>query len=385
MCSSKMYILLQTLLVSTVLAAGFKQKAPSYFGVISATDQINGTAQVDSSPLTPFMAPKMLTINQSNWDEWYCDSITSDGTQGVAVLFARDATLTRDGIPIIRVSLDAVWANGTTFTTMLFATNSSVEQKGDNIYGLWTGDDWSASFLISEDNRQALISINSSIVTGTYRIQSFTTPHYANTYSFPDPRGRVEFLPMIYWNTPVPAGSVEADFTINGTAFQHTDMVGGIDRNWAPYAYDYIGDDWWWCRVIVGKYTARFWIIKSSINNETSVGASVENDHAILFDSNDLDEVDFVLNYNGTTHGQFEDLSTGWTMTFTPKNGMQAYTFTIEHTRVWFEADKYSSNNMYSRFTNTASGGPVGGQTFEGVATNEQAHFIEVLVIPPVA
>lgn len=375
-------ILLQAILVFAVRAANNTPWESSYFGTISAADQVNGSAKIDTSPFTALAAPKFLTVNGSDWDEWYFDSVTYDGTQGVDILFARDASLTRFEIPIIRVSLDAVWENGTTFTTMLFATNSSVENRGSSIHGLWAGEDWTASFIIAQDNSNAVITFDSSIIKGTYHLESFTTPRYATNGPFPNNRGEVEFAPLIYWNSPTPGGRVSADFIINGTAFQQNGMIGGFDRNWAPFAYDYFAQEWWWSRVVTGPYAATFWILTSAVDNQTYVSAFVEKDHTVVFESIESSEISFVLNYNGSVHGQFEDLSTGWTIDLTPPSG-PAYSFTINHTSIWFEADRFSSNNEYSRFTNVAYGGTVGEEIFHGAAINEQGHIIDNWAIPP--
>lgn len=124
----------------------------NFYGTITASKTFNGSSLVDTSPLTSFAAPKLDSINASNWDEWYFDGISEDGSIGLSILFARDATLSRWDLPNLRVSLDCVWSNGTKFTTMMFANTSSVLEHEGIITGEWSGRDWNATFL-TDTNR----------------------------------------------------------------------------------------------------------------------------------------------------------------------------------------------------------------------------------------
>lgn len=352
----------------------------TFYGEITTADVINGSSKIDTSPMTPFNAPKLDAINGSDWDEWYFDGVSKDGSTGLSILFARDATLTRWNFPILRVSIDCVWSNGTRFTTMMFANTSSVYERDGVIIGKWIGSDWHASFRATTDNREIDIGFDGPQIQGRYHVRSFTKAHYANEYIFPDKRGIVAFAPMIYWNEAVPAGNLEAKFSLEGTPLQLSGY-GGTDHNWGPYAYDYFAAHWRWMRAILGPYTMIFWIHTSALDNNTYTSAFLFDGGEVLFDSTASDRVTLDLRYDGEVHGQFRDLSTGFDVAFKGDND-KTWSFRIDHQRVVFESDRFSANNEYSRFTNTVSGGLVGGDTFEGVAVNEQGFIIDHWQIP---
>jgi hypothetical protein len=352
----------------------------NFYGTILASTNFVGSSQIDNSPKTSFAAPKYDSINASNWDEWYFDGISKDGNTGLSILFARDATLSRWGLPNLRVSLDCVWPNGTKFTTMMFANTSSVLEHEGIIIGEWVGSDWTATFKTDTDNSKVTVIFASPQIQGSYELISTTKAHYANNYTFPDDRGSVVFAPMIHWNEAVPAGNLSANFLIEGKELQISGY-GGWDHNWAPWAYDYFAAQWRWMRAILGPYTMIFWVHTSAIDNNTYTSAFLFENEQVLFESIDNERIDLSLRYDGDVHGQFRDLSTGFDVQF-KLDGNVTWWFQIDHQKVVFESDALSANNEYSRFTNGAKGGIIGGDTFEGVAVNEQGFIIEQWEIP---
>ena len=352
----------------------------NFYGTITASETFNGSSQVDTSPLTSFAAPKLDSINASNWDEWYFDGISEDGSTGLSILFARDGTLSRWELPNLRVSLDCVWSNGTKFTTMMFANTSSVLEHEGTITGEWSGRDWNATFLTDTNNSKVVIIFEGQQIHGRYEVLSSTKAHYANNYTFSDDRGSVVFAPMIHWNEAIPAGKLLANFSIQGESLQISGY-GGWDHNWGPWAYDYFAAHWRWMRAILGPYTMIFWVHTSAIDNNTYTSAFLFEGERVLFESTDNERIHLGLRYDGQVHGQFRDLSTGFDVQF-KQDENKSWKFQIDHQNVVFESDTLSANNEYSRFTNTASGGLVGGETFKGVAVNEQGFIIEHWTIP---
>jgi hypothetical protein len=83
----------------------------------------------------------------------------------------------------------------------------------------------------------------------------------------------------------------------------------------------------------------------------------------------------------GDVHGSFLDNSTGIAVDFVGGEDCESWHFEIEHKNIEFEAP-VGSNDLYSRFVNTASGGEAGGRVWEGVANSEQNVIVAVETLP---
>lgn len=345
---------------------------------IPASALVSGPVSIDSSPLTPFHSPKLSAINATAWEYWYWDGVSTDGSAGVTLTFFRDPSLVVEGFPILRVSVDAVWSNGTRFNTDIPIEDSTVTVCGPQTTGVWTAQDIEMTFQATDD---AIIEVymNGASVEGTFTLVSDTRPLYPNGLPYPNPAASVELIPLLNWNEAIPGGFVQTKFVLNGTELSF-DGFGGADRNWGSYIWDFVADHWWWVRVQTGPYTLVFWKIVSGIDEKTHTYAHLlEHGIPIVeFSSTDASESQATLTllYNGTTHGSFEDTSTGFAIDLNLPAG-ESYHFEVEHVNIVFEAPP--SNDEYTRFVNTAMGGKIGAKQFAGVAKSEQNKIVQVI------
>jgi len=351
---------------------------------------VNGSVYIDTSPMTPFEWPTVSALNSTAWEYWYFDGVSSDGSAGVTIVFFRDPSLVAAGLGILRVSVDAVWSNGTKFTTMMFANNSIVEECGDETTGTWTGPGMACSFRFLQYAAAEIalsgVGITGETVTGTYSLTSFSKARYPDGTTYPSKKETVELAPLIYWNEAIPGGSVKTDTVLAGTPLTFSG-IGGTDRNWGPFIWDYVADHWWWLRTVAGPYTLVFWKYASPLDGKTYTYSYLEEHGVPVFTSTiegavagGADYATFELLYNGTVHGSFEDLNTGSEVELhSPKRG-KSWRFEIEHVNVVFEPP--AGNDQYSRFVNTAKGGEVGCQVFAGVCKSEQNKILQVAPIP---
>jgi hypothetical protein len=129
--------------------------------VATGFESVQGPVNINTSPLDPFEVPKLSAINETAWEYWYFDSVSSDGKSGVAVTFFKDPSVSFLGLGNLRVGLDAVWSNGTKFSTMLFVNESTVTTCGDTTQGVWntTSQGIIFSFEVSKNLKQVNIVV----------------------------------------------------------------------------------------------------------------------------------------------------------------------------------------------------------------------------------
>jgi hypothetical protein len=367
---------LLALLPSVLAAPGYRQT-----NRITASSVTNSTnVPIDTSAILPFQSPALTTLNTTAWEYWYFDGVSASTRAGLTIVFFRDPSLARAGLGPLRVSVDAVWENGTRFTSMIFANESTVETCGDTTTGRWTGPQSNSSFTFSQGNANAMIelsgtSITGDAVSGVFTLRSFSKPRYPRGEVYPDRKASVELAPLIYWNEGIPAGHVSTRVELKGTELEFKG-IGGTDRNFAPYIWDHLAEEWWWIRTVTGPYTWVYWKFVSGIDHKTYTYAYLERDSVPVFKSSVecSDAVmtgctTFTRTYNGTVKGAFQDRSTGFGLLF--KGKKQSWRFDVEHTNVVFEVNG-ASNNEYTRFVNSAKGGEVGRMQFEGASKSEQ-------------
>ncbi|KZF24669.1 hypothetical protein L228DRAFT_275923 [Xylona heveae TC161] len=363
----------------------YVHQSPAFVSQVSASDIVNGSVPIDTSPLTPFAKPKISSINATAWEYWYFDGVSSNGSAGVTLAFFRDPSLVYLGQGILRVSVDAVWSNGSRFNTVAFAENSLVRGSDYWTEGFWTSNNLISSYAISNDFSQSTVQLDGPGFQGTYTLNSFTKARYPDGSSFPNGNASVTLAPLIYWNEAVPAGRVTANLVLNGNALQF-EGIGGFDRNWGPFIWDFIADHWWWARAVTGPYSLVYWTFVSSIDRQTHTYAYLEKAGETVFASTKAnassseDYSIFSLKYNGTVHGQFADNSTGFVIELVKPSNKRRYKFDIDHVNIVFESP--GSNDEYSRFVNTAKGGEAGEKVFNGVSKSEQNRILHSFPIP---
>ena len=357
---------------------------------------VNGTVPIDTSPQTHFFNTTLQELNATAWEYWYTDGVSESGEEAVTLVFFRDPTYLAAGLGTLRVSVDAVWANGTRFSSTLVVDNSNVTDckhgaSGWENKGVWSGGSCTDCWFKAVDDRHVTIRIagtglEGNTIDGTFELTSFTHPRYPDGENYPSKSASLELAPLIYWNEAIPAGNVETSFILSGTELSFTGY-GGFDRNWGPFIWDFVADHWWWVRIISGPYTGVFWKYFSPFSNRYHVYGYLEESGKVLVaasqeesgDGSDWATVELKYDPNGV-HGSFQDNSTGFIIDFHSATTGDVWQFDVNHTNLVFEPPQ--SNDEYSRFANLAKGGKVGGQQFAGVAKSEQNHIINIYPLP---
>lgn len=345
--------------------------------LVTGFESVQGPVTINTSPTDPFEVTKLSAINETVWEYWYFDAVSSDGKSGVAITFFKDPSLSALGFGNLRVSLDAVWPNGTQFTSTLFVNESTITTCGDDTKGVWnqTNEGIGFSFEVSNNMKQVDVVVAGPQVSGTFSLKSNTPARYPAGELYPSKSASLALGPLIYWNEAVPAGSVEASMILGGAPFSFTG-IGGHDRNYAPFIWTFVAQHWYWIRIVAGPYTAVYWIWTSAIDGKTYTTAFLaENGKEIFASTNGAVSskgayATMALTNGPGVHGSFADSSTGFAIDFVDHDDKNWH-FEVQHQNIAFEAPA-GSNNNYSRFVNTASGGEKGQQVWVGAANSEQ-------------
>jgi hypothetical protein len=349
----------------------------------------SSTVPINTSPLLPFQSPALTTLNTTAWEYWYFDGVSVSSKSGVTIVFFRDPSLARIGLGPLRVSVDAVWDNGTRFTSMMFADESVLEVCGDVTKGRWTGPQSNNSFEFRSGNAYAKINLSGTSITGdpisgAFELRSFSQPRYPKGENYPDKKASVQMTPLLWWNEGIPAGHVTTDVVLKGTPLKFSG-IGGTDRNFAPYIWDYIAQEWWWIRTVAGPYSWVYWKFTSAIDHKTYSYAYLEENGRPIFRSSVECSASvttgcaaFSRTTDGTVKGSYQDQSTGFEVEF--KDKKKSWKFDVEHRNVVFEAPA-GSNNEYTRFVNWAKGGDVNGKQWEGLSKSEQNRIVQPIPI----
>jgi hypothetical protein len=344
----------------------------------SGFESVQGPVTINTSPTDPFEVPKLSAINETAWEYWYFDAVSSDGKSGVAIIFFKDPSLSILGLGNLRVGLDAVWSNGTQFSTMLFVNESTVTTCGDDTQGIWNQTDQGTvfSFQTSKNLQQVEIAVAGPQVSGTFSLKSHNPARYPAGELYPSSTASVALGPLIYWNEAIPAGTVDTSLTLGGVPFSFTG-TGGHDRNYSPFIWDFIAQKWYWLRIVTGPYTAVYWVWTSAIDGNTYTSAFLTENGVEIFTttsgavSPEGKYATMSLLHGAGVHGTFGDDSTGIAVDFVDHDCDKKWHFELQHQNIAFEPPA-GSNNNYTRFVNTASGCEVGEEIWNGVANSEQ-------------
>lgn len=338
---------------------------------ISASSLRNGPVAIDTSPSTPFGQSTLSGLNATANENWYFDGISKDATSGVRVGFYRDPSFLSTGIRSpLWVGVD-ILSSSSRASVVILATDSRVEScDGGIARGTWTSDGMKCEFEFHGGiaGTVATISVQGKAITGevvygNYSLKSFSNARYPDGEPYPNAKSSVELGPLMYWNEAIPSGNVDTQMTINSSTLALSG-VGGFDRNWGPYGWQYIGDDWWWARAVAGPYSLVIWRFLSPVDGKMYMHTYLEQAGTIVFKStNDLD-VFFEPLYDGHTRGTFDNMSTGFAVTFAK------WRFKISHNNIIKQTPK-ASNYQYTGFVSVVNGGELDGDSYAGVAVNE--------------
>lgn len=376
--------------LSSLLLIPFAAAHPSATcssSIMTGFSTVSGPVAIDTSPLTPFNTPKISALNETAWEYWYFDITSRRGDSGLTVAFFRDPSVAILGQGVLRVDINAVFPNGTTFTTMFFVNQSTVTTCPTKTTGIWntTSSGIDISFTVSSDLKTAEIVVKSPDVQGSLTLASTSPPLYPAGEHYPSSTASMELAPLIYWNEPIAGAVAHASFNIAGTPLE-IDGFGSEVRNWGPFTWDVISERWQWFHLDVGPYTVVYWWFVSAIDGKTYTTGWLSENGVKIFSTrngskNKSGYATMKLLYGGKAHDQFGDNSTGIVLDFFgEEKGCRSWHFEMNHTYVEFVVP-IQANTKYTRFTNTAVGGE-GSKKFKGVGISEQAVIDAVIPLP---
>lgn len=174
--------------------------------------------------------PQLSSVNNSAFDWWYFDAVSSDLKSSFVIVFYTAATnafpFLSGGNVTTTVGIDGTFPNGTTISTTLLASEAVISSIGASGTFEGAGAGWIAPAGYSE----YLITINSprADIFGTFVLRSRAPPHYP---CGPDlPGQNMEVTPHIGWANAVPDATGDVDVVINGDRIAFTGGVGYHDK-----------------------------------------------------------------------------------------------------------------------------------------------------------
>lgn len=336
---------------------------------------------INTSPTAPFEDVKLSALNETAWESYSFEGVSNIGTSGVSFNFYRNPSLTAHEYGVVWVEINAVWNNGTQWSTILWQNQSviTVCDVDDDAatYGSWHDLSGLTSFTfhVPRTLASANLSLFGTGVEGSWQIISIAPPMTANGTGQANPHGSVELAPLTYWNEAIPMATMNATFYFSGTEFE-LQGFGGHWRNWAAYNWNYLARSWYRVRAVAGPYTLIYWTLTSAVDSQTyTSGILTQNGTKIFATRNGNQTLGsssaiFWLSYSGSVHGSYEDNSTGIIVQLV--GGGKEWRFFITHMNVLSETP-HGSPESYTSFVNTVLGGEIGGPQFDGVATSDQA------------
>jgi hypothetical protein len=374
--------------------------AGCHITTLSNSGTTNGHVHINTSPLNPFENPTLSASNDTAWDHWYFDGVSSDGLSGLAITFSHDPNYIPPNYSFLHVDISAVFSDGTKYSNTLFVSSAVISRCDTLTSGFWLDSEqgYEFTFAVANDYSTANISLNSPDLSGTFSLTSSSQPHYPTGDIYPSSTSSTALAPLIYWTEPIPGGTVTASLSINNASFSLTGY-GGHDRTFSPYPFDYTVTQWYWTRFICGPYIGSIWIWISALDSQQYLSAFLSSNGTSLFTTTisaiipseppsgvpyaelflDFDD-DLGDGFDSGVHGSFGDNSTGLLLYFYEADGRN-WSFNIQHENVQFETQA-GANFEYSRFVNTASGGEAGGDDWEGVAVSDQVFVLVNAPLP---
>ncbi len=162
--------------------------------------------------------PQLSAVNNTSWDWWYFDAVSSDGKSNVVIVFY---TASRSGFTFLPPSPDitlfqlhSLLPNGTVFDVFIPAEEAVITTVGEGSSGDFKGTN--ASWTGSSDLKHYKIKVYSPVngVFGTFNLRSLPPGHYP--CGPVRPGENMSVAPEIGWANAVPDGDADVDFTIVG-------------------------------------------------------------------------------------------------------------------------------------------------------------------------
>ncbi|KAI8711304.1 hypothetical protein NCS52_01506400 [Fusarium sp. LHS14.1] len=293
---------------------------------------MNGPAKMSADPLVHFDSPMVTVFNE---------------TRGL---------------------ISVAWANGTRYVENAFVDISTLTICPKSTTGTWTNDagniTWGVS--ASKDFKQAVITIKSPTINGTFKLKSAS----------------VLLAPEMYWQEQFPVADAEVHLSIRGTPFDLYG-VGGRDKNWNSRPWAAISGKWDMARAIAGPYGLMLWNYTSAVDGRPYFSATLTKGPKVIFRTANQGPScsetygTVTLTKNGPVHlssapGTKSPLPksrhTGYLINLVSPKTNEHWRFALDfsQTTFWFPA---SETVTVGQFAGNVSGGLMGGNQYKGVAS----------------
>lgn len=240
---------------------------------------IDGPVSIASNISSQLAAPQLVAgLNSSAGEQWAFDATSADGTSGLLIGFYHDPTYAFLGPGNLRLSLDAVWPNGSTWSLVDYLSQANIDMCDQGTTGVWSKKQGpvssSYSFSITADNSLATLEFHTPRLQGSISIKSIvparvadgsSTNTLANTTAPPQSTFNA---PALHWSEPIPAGRATVDLILDGSPLRWEGM-GGAERWWAGQGWLDALQGWRAVRAVVGPYVLTYWAPTSRLNSGT--------------------------------------------------------------------------------------------------------------------
>ncbi|RJE27119.1 hypothetical protein PHISCL_00586 [Aspergillus sclerotialis] len=349
----------------------------------TAFETVNTPIHFSTSPLESFDAPKLSHLNSTAGEQWAFDGTSASGRSGLLLGIYRDASYAFLGPGNFRISLDVVWDNGTTWSTVDYLARSTVHVCDDKVVGIWaSSEDLYYVFEVSHDSKDARVQIHTSQVKGSFAMRSTTPARYPDSSVFPSETASTWNAPMLHWVEPIPAGIIDVDLTIEDTPFRWAG-VGGHERWWSGKGWLEIMTRWEAVRLSAGPYTLSFWQPTSRVNG-VSYPSPFLTKHGVKVFSAQRNSVSKTQNFIlyrqiPAPDGSSEDLA-GYEIELVSPLEKRRWSFTLEYRNREFEFD-LGGQAGGSAYVGRVRGGEEDEEPYEGVFFAEHVD-VESLTVP---
>ncbi|KEQ90217.1 hypothetical protein AUEXF2481DRAFT_34161 [Aureobasidium subglaciale EXF-2481] len=350
----------------------------------------------------PPAAPRFVHgVNATAGEQWAFDATSSDGKSGLLIGFYHDPTYAFLGPGNLRLSLDAVWPNGSTWSVVDYLSEAHLKICNQVTTGIWSKNNESTFYAFHFEPEKSLVSLefHTPSVHGSITINSLLPAR------FPD--GALESThtvqastfnaPAVDWIEIIPAGRADVRLSLDGTPFTWAGM-GGAERWWAGQGWLDAFQGWTAVRAVLGPYVLTYWAPTSRLQagkifpsaflarrgrkifSASRIGPSMDTtnldpyiEYRAFSETGDLvsSTMDPGTNKPGVAKGYVLSL-------VEPRDGKR-WDFTLLHENMEFNFDLGNDNGGVA-YVGKAKGGEVGDDTYDGVFFNEKVDVTKLKV-----
>ncbi|KAJ7614743.1 hypothetical protein DFH06DRAFT_1286249 [Mycena polygramma] len=246
--------------------------ASKIYHIPSAFSNARSHAQFTSG-LTGLDAPKVHPMNDSAFDWWYFDVVSTDPASfasAVVVFYAATPTAVPGQAPNSTLSVN-VWLtfpNGTQIFAQPQANAATVMAEGDFSSGDWHGSGLAWRYAPKSGSYEILVDAPDIQMKGRINFQ---------------PVRNMEVGPHIGWANAVPDAASTVDLIVNGTKLSFSG-AGYHDKNWSDLPLVSNLASWYWGHGRIGPYSI-VWFDFLALNGTEYVSAYASKDNLILASS----------------------------------------------------------------------------------------------------